>query len=460
MMGSCSESSSDPDVDLPALDLLLSGASAKPGRADVMMISSDSDDDAPYVPLAQRLQQRQNHVMIRAPSADHSTSSDLHHHQSAVSGSEPLSTQQGGSARRKTGPRTAEKVQASKEEAVRKRNDHKEEAVRKRKDHKEEAVRKRKEQERMKAERKAAAEAVKALRPEECIKHMVVTVDPALLQQEGGGALLAALQTLGCSCSIEKHTLPRSIGWMRRAPCAQTGEAGTSEPNVVMHVTVDDFITLVHGYIQEGLGRSDCGPTLTSWVLERQRQHQDKTLSLVVIELDNYFRLQKLVKQKKTGNAVTAEEGGPGKTKRRRGSGGVEAQLQLTRVQVEEAVGSSLQLHTGVPVHFLSTWQDFSNHVTMVTKAVAEAPFKRDREQTGFSFHLDSEWAGGQKVDREGRGLVHVWKRQIQQLNRVSADMAAAIIAAYPSPQLLLKMNEWCCGKRINMLQLYIMSIK
>uniref|UniRef100_A0A8C5NF71 ERCC4 domain-containing protein n=1 Tax=Gouania willdenowi TaxID=441366 RepID=A0A8C5NF71_GOUWI len=403
----CSESSSDPDVDLPALDLLLSGASAKPGRADVMMISSDSDDDAPYVPLAQRLQQRQNHVMIRAPSADHSTSSDLHHHQSAVSGSEPLSTQQGGSARRKTGPRTAEKVQASKEEAVRKRNDHKEEAVRKRKDHKEEAVRKRKEQERMKAERKAAAEAVKALRPEECIKHMVVTVDPALLQQEGGGALLAALQTLGCSCSIEKHTLPRSIGWMRRAPCAQTGEAGTSEPNVVMHVTVDDFITLVHGYIQEGLGRSDCGPTLTSWVLERQRQHQDKTLSLVCV----------------CGVCVCA-----------RGR----------RVYPHQAVGSSLQLHTGVPVHFLSTWQDFSNHVTMVTKAVAEAPFKRDREQTGFSFHLDSEWAGGQKVDREGRGLVHVWKRQIQQLNRVSADMAAAIIAAYPSPQLLLKAYSLC----------------
>lgn len=35
-----------------------------------------------------------------------------------------------------------------------------------------------------------------------------------------------------------------------------------------------------------------------------------------------------------------------------------------------------LQLHTGVAIRFLSTWKDFSDHITMTTKAVAEAPFK------------------------------------------------------------------------------------
>lgn len=126
-----------------------------------------------------------------------------------------------------------------------------------------------------------------------------------------------------------------------------------------------------------------------------------------------------------------------------------------------------LQLHTGVSVCFLSTWKDFTDHIAMTTKAVAEAPFKwacplqlhvagcvsdpashfcsplcdfrREREKTNFSFYLESDWAGGHRVDKAGKGLLQVWKRQIQQLNRVSPDMASAILTAYPSPQLLNK---------------------
>lgn len=44
-------------------------------------------------------------------------------------------------------------------------------------------------------------------------------------------------------------------------------------------------------------------------------------------------------------------------------------------------------------------------------------------------------------MDRAGRGLAQVWRRQIQQLNRVSLEMASAIVAAYPSPQLLVQVR-------------------
>lgn len=67
--------------------------------------------------------------------------------------------------------------------------------------------------------------------------------------------------------------------------------------------------------------------------------------------------------------------------------------------------------------------------------------FRRQKEPTGFSFCLESEWVGGQRVDRSGKGLLQVWKRQIQQLNRVSQDVASAILAAYPSPRLLRKVR-------------------
>ena len=47
-------------------------------------------------------------------------------------------------------------------------------------------------------------------------------------------------------------------------------------------------------------------------------------------------------------------------------------------------------------------------------------------------------------MDRSGRGLAVVWRRQIQQLNRVSLEMASAVVDAYPSPQLLIQV---CCSR-------------
>ncbi|XP_074519537.1 structure-specific endonuclease subunit EME1 [Halichoeres trimaculatus] len=485
-MGSYSDCTSDLDEELPVFDFLSqvsqSGTkkvdhakcdaeeatsqmftSVKGKRtADVMMISSDSDDDAPYVPLALRLKHKQDNVITTTSAVTNEEDAELcltsnlpdFHQVRTVSnklshGSEeeatlpprPLPLNETSLTKRKPSKRTAEEIQASREEALRRR--------RAREEQQRDKDVLRMEQERQKAEKRALAEAAKALRPEECIKHMVVAVDPALLQLEGGGTLLASVQALGCSCAIEKQPLPRSVSWMRRTPCAQTEDAVCEpEAHVVMQMTVDDFITLINNYVQEERqGRSESGPSLTSWVQERQKRHPDKILSLVVIDLEKYFRSNKSQSQKRLREAVTGEEQGGGKAKKRRKNGGAEALPQVTRVEVEEAV-VHLQLHTGVSVRFLATWKDFSDHITMTTKAVAEAPFKREREKTGFSFYLESEWAGGQKVDRAGKGLLQVWKRQIQQLNRVSTDIASAILAAYPSPQLLQKAYNLCKSER------------
>ncbi|KAM4524550.1 crossover junction endonuclease EME1 isoform 2-T3 [Odontesthes bonariensis] len=379
----------DSDAEHAVISSLKKGnAGTHTGTADAMMISSDSDDDSPYVPLAQRLKHRHENVISASsidpngrdaeqclpsqlassePSSQKGFSESEHPHSlhqfRTVSPKEledfpklplkPLSTTESSDtspAKGKPTKRMAEEIQASKEEALRRRQ------ARRRQQQDREALRQ--EQERQKAEKKALAEATKALRPEECIKHMVVSVDPALLQLEGGGTLLASVQALGCSCCIEKQLIPRSVSWIRRAPCAQLHEGEcVPEAHIVMQMTEEDFITLIHNYIQ----------------------------------------------------AVV-----------------------------------HLQLYTGVSVHFLSTWKEFSDHITMTTKAVAEAPFKQEKEKTGFTFYLESEWAGGQRVDKAGKGLLQVWKRQIQQFNRVSPDMAAAILAAYPSPQLLKKAYSQC----------------
>lgn len=191
-------------------------AGACRGTADVMMISSESDDDAPYVPLAQRLLQRQDNAISASSTvtngkdAEQYSPSNLANsqlfRQNGFSESErPLSFHQvrtvshgvsdgseevaalpqrrqspkprygtgstdASPTKRKPAKRTVEEIQASREEALRRLQ------ATERQQKGKEALRQ--EQDRQKAERKALAEAAKALRPEECIKHMVVAVDP------------------------------------------------------------------------------------------------------------------------------------------------------------------------------------------------------------------------------------------------------------------------------------------
>ncbi|XP_077774604.1 structure-specific endonuclease subunit EME2 isoform X2 [Podarcis muralis] len=61
-----------------------------------------------------------------------------------------------------------------------------------------------------------------------------------------------------------------------------------------------------------------------------------------------------------------------------------------------------------------------------------------------FSFCADGGWASGVHVQKDGTGLRQAWLRQIQQLNRTSPAMAAAITKTYPSPQLLLEAYREC----------------
>uniref|UniRef100_A0A3P9Q184 ERCC4 domain-containing protein n=1 Tax=Poecilia reticulata TaxID=8081 RepID=A0A3P9Q184_POERE len=98
-----------------------------------------------------------------------------------------------------------------------------------------------------------------------------------------------------------------------------------------------------------------------------------------------------------------------------------------------------LQLYKNISVVFVESWQDITDHVCAVTKALSKRPFKLMTERTELPFCVDGSWAGGARVGRDGSGLRDVWVRQIQQLNRVSPAVAAAVAEAFPSPRLLLQ---------------------
>lgn len=184
-MDSYSNSSSDLDDELPAFEFLSQtslrhksgpdgGAPTGSYQNDVMMVSSGSDDEASDVPLAQRLKQRQDNT-IGVSSRNLSTKDPEPQPLSSLSTRHQLPGHETGVAtrplpKRKRAVCSDEESQASTEEVPQGRE------ARERRQQDRELLRK--EREREKSERKALAEAAKTLRPEECIKHMVVVVDP------------------------------------------------------------------------------------------------------------------------------------------------------------------------------------------------------------------------------------------------------------------------------------------
>ncbi|XP_012788225.2 crossover junction endonuclease EME1 [Sorex araneus] len=293
--------------------------------------------------------------------------------------------------------------------------------------------------------RKAAlAHQLKAQRPEECLKHLVVVLDPELLQMEGGGQLLGALQAMECRCVIEAQAVPCSITW-RRARQAEDGkEDWVEEPVVLVLLLAEALVPLICSFKQASLGGAEKGKeALCSFITDIMTKTAGKALSLLIVDQKAPSAPNPPRRRKQGAGAAR----GPAKEKpaQRQAEAGVGP--GVSRLDVEEVL-VELQLHTSAQALTVHSWKELAELACAFTKAVAEAPFKRLRDQTSFSFCLESDWAGGAKVDQAGGGLALVWRRQIQQLNRVSLEVASAVVDAYPAPQLLLQAYRRCFSEQ------------
>ncbi|XP_053423807.1 crossover junction endonuclease EME1 [Nycticebus coucang] len=297
----------------------------------------------------------------------------------------------------------------------------------------------------LRRERKKASlvNRLKSQRPEECLKYITVVLDPVLLQMEGGGQLLGALQSMGCCCVIEAQVVPCSITWRRRTGPPEDGEDPVEEQMVLVLLPAEVFVSMIYNLKQGNLSNTEKGKeTLLGFVTDVTAKTAGKALSLVIVDLEKCFSPQNPPKRKKQGvaNKQAKEKQQLRQPKANMGS-------MVSRVDMEEAL-VDLQLHTEAQVKIVHSWKELADFACSFTKAVAEAPFKKLRDETSFSFCVESDWAGGVKVDRSGRGLALVWRRQIQQLNRVSLEMASAIVDIYPSPQLLVQAYQQCLSEQ------------
>ncbi|KAM9716487.1 essential meiotic structure-specific endonuclease subunit 2 isoform 1-T1 [Menidia menidia] len=265
--------------------------------------------------------------------------------------------------------------------------------------------------------RREAAQSLNSLRPENCIKALTVRIDPALLQQNGSDFLLDTLAELDWKFHIESQQLAHSITWSRDPP--QQGDGGqvtVQEEQVVVVLTLSDFMDVVISVKkmldseepEDGMG------AVLSPLLELRNRDAKKSVSLLVTDCEPDPRTKHLPEQL------------------------LQSRLGLANVDIQEVL-VYLQLYKNISLVFLAGWPDVTDHVCAVTKALSKRPFKLLTERSELPFCVDGSWASGARAERDGSGLIQVWSRQIQQLNRVSAAAASAVTASYRSPQLLLQ---------------------
>ncbi|XP_010136655.1 PREDICTED: crossover junction endonuclease EME1, partial [Buceros rhinoceros silvestris] len=311
----------------------------------------------------------------------------------------------------------------------------------------------RRQQEQEKERKRALARMLKAQRPGECHKYLTVELDAVLLQVDGGAQVLSALEAANYSCVVVNQAIPCSLTWRRKTVSLQMeeGDEWTEEPDVLVLLRLEEFLSMVRNYKQEAQGcAAGQKETLESYADRVMEKMPGKFLALAVVGVEAYFRSPRAQSKKGLQQAAASQEEKQGKQRKRKVKDSVP---EITRLDVEEAL-VELQLSKPVQVSFFETWEELGEFAMMFTKAIAEAPYKRQQENTEFPFYLEKGSCGGVKVDPSGKGLLEVWKRQIQQFNRVSLEMAEAIVSAYPSPQLLIQAYSRCSSEqeRENML--------
>ncbi|XP_037546767.1 probable crossover junction endonuclease EME2 [Nematolebias whitei] len=267
--------------------------------------------------------------------------------------------------------------------------------------------------------RRKDAEELKKLRPENCIKCLNVCVEAALLQQDGSDLLLDTLTTLEWRFTIESQQISHSITWTRDVPQqGDEGQISVEEDQMVLVLTLADFLDVVISVKEMLDSEGDGTGTVLSPLLERLNRDATQVVTMLVTDSEAVYRSE------------AGGEGFPEQTLR--------SKLGMKNMDIEEVL-VYLQLFKNVSVVFLDSWQDVTDHVCAVTKALSKRPFKLLTEQSELPFCVDGSWAAGARVDRDGSGLSLVWSRQIQQLNRVSPAGASAVTEAFPSPRALLQ---------------------
>ncbi|XP_028413127.1 crossover junction endonuclease EME1-like [Dendronephthya gigantea] len=309
-------------------------------------------------------------------------------------------------------------------------------------------------------QRKAERMTKSANKLDGCMKFISVSMDPSLFFDQSPdpatNPILQKLSSMEANYVITSQAYPGSVLWRRnivqhsvqdRELTITSSDAFKEENEVLIVLSAEAFAEMVFSFKQGYAGGGDLPSeqelpkTLLDFTMHVRSIYKGKKVTYIISGIEKYMRNVKLKGQRAFRKAAVGEPAVEDGTRKRRKKK-VEPVLDVTRTDIEEAL-VDLQIKTNVCVYHCETDEDLAMKIAVFTKAVAEKPFKKSlTDELGIC--LDRLDKASLKVTKDGQGMVNVWQQQIQQFRNVSREMAAAIVAEYPSPQLLKEKYERC----------------
>ncbi|XP_014662478.1 PREDICTED: crossover junction endonuclease EME1-like [Priapulus caudatus] len=292
----------------------------------------------------------------------------------------------------------------------------------------------------------------KAMAPGECLKHVTAILDASMLEGDAGGFILQGLRDCEIRYRIESQTVPLCVTWVRDVWEHQVGDdlqlnkhgSEDRQREALVEIRLTKFLDLVVETTAVNSGTAGEGLSLGDHMTKISDVLHEMTVTFFVVGLKKYFREQKTKQQRGHKLAVLKSAGHDIDQKKRKKGGNMLP--SVTETGVEGALVAA-QIQNNCNFRMVETPLEVANLIATFTKAIAEAPFKREKSHTGFAFDARSESQGGVKVTKDGKGLQRVWLQQFQQFRKVSHQVAAAVHTVYPSPQQLLKAYKCCSSE-------------
>jgi hypothetical protein len=229
-----------------------------------------------------------------------------------------------------------------------------------------------------KAAKKAQREANQRKSRPEMMAEMSVCFDTRIVEQGNGGVILAQMQAEQIACRVRTLAIAGAIEYYR-------GAAAVREASVVVRIMGDEFVARCRAATIGGLLRD--------------------------VKLAYGAAVQLVLLIEGLEAAVTSDE-------QRRARGALVAQF--------DRLGEIVELEmSGVVVHEARTSQLAADYVVNFTRILAERPYRKAPAFTEFC--AESIGKGGAL-----KGL-SVWGKQLCQIAGLSAPVAEAIVARYPT---------------------------
>ncbi|XP_062508074.1 crossover junction endonuclease EME1-like isoform X2 [Corticium candelabrum] len=305
-----------------------------------------------------------------------------------------------------------------------------------------------------KAEKQAKKAAQKASSKAERIKHVTAVVDKLIANEESVGLeIMATLNELEIKVEVVSSNVPWSVTWQRAIFKQEllhdysevlVPTRFVEENEVVVLWPASEFVNMVEASCHQQMSSVyHSQSTAKECVKQLVTSMSPKRCTIVIYGLEKYYRRMKTKVNREYRSAVLEATNDVATSQPKKKTKKSAEGSTVTHVNVEEVL-AELSVYVPCQIHKYESGHEIGQYLARMTKAVADAPYDRRKNQTALSAILCDVGKGTVKVFEDGSGFGTLWKQQLMQFPSVSAQVAHAIASVYTSVRSLREAYKNC----------------